>query len=246
VSERQFDPEALFDEDYLFFYEEWLSGERSDEDVELIWEVLELEPGMEVLDLACGHGRIANRLASRGARVTGLDLTPTFLERARRDATERGVEVEYVQGDMRELPWSEHFDRIVNWFTAYGYFEDEDNRRVLAEAHRALRPGGRLLIENNNVARFLREFRPATVVARDGDLMVDIHEFDPLTCRALAERITVRSGKVRRTTFFVRVFLYSELRDWLLSAGFSSVDGLGDEGEPLSAESRRMITIARK
>ena len=66
---------------------------------------------MEVLDLACGHGRIANRLAERGARVTGLDRTPLFLEVARRDAADRRVEVEYVEGDMRELPWEERFDR---------------------------------------------------------------------------------------------------------------------------------------
>ena len=67
--------------------------------------LLDLEPGMEVLDLACGHGRIANRLTQRGARVTGLDATPLFLEHARRDAAERGVEVDYVAGDMRSLPW---------------------------------------------------------------------------------------------------------------------------------------------
>jgi 2-polyprenyl-3-methyl-5-hydroxy-6-metoxy-1,4-benzoquinol methylase len=53
---------------------------------------------MEVLDLACGHGRIANRLTQRGARVTGLDATPLFLEQARRDAAARGVEVDYVSG----------------------------------------------------------------------------------------------------------------------------------------------------
>jgi 2-polyprenyl-3-methyl-5-hydroxy-6-metoxy-1,4-benzoquinol methylase len=48
---------------------------------------------MEVLDLACGHGRIANRLTQRG-----LDATPLFLEQARRDAAARGVEVDYVSG----------------------------------------------------------------------------------------------------------------------------------------------------
>jgi 2-polyprenyl-3-methyl-5-hydroxy-6-metoxy-1,4-benzoquinol methylase len=49
---------------------------------------------MEVLGLACGHGRIANRLAARGCRVTGLDATPLFLDLACRDATDRGVAVE--------------------------------------------------------------------------------------------------------------------------------------------------------
>src|SRR5215211_8756747 len=95
------DREAAFDEDYLYFYEDLLSPERTAAEVDLIWKLLELEPGLELLDLACGHGRIANPLAERGVRVTGLDATPLFLELARADAAERGVEVEYVEGDMR-------------------------------------------------------------------------------------------------------------------------------------------------
>ena len=110
---------------------------------------------MDVLDLACGHGRIANRLAERGARVTGLDRTPLFLEVARRDAAARGVEVDYVEGDMRELAWEGGFDRVVSWFTSFGYFDDQANRGVLGGVHGALRPGGSLLIECNNLAELL-------------------------------------------------------------------------------------------
>ena len=97
--------EELFGEDYLYFWEQVLPDELSDRQADLIWRLLELEPGMEVLDLACGHGRHANRLAERGARVTGLDSSPLFLERARADAAARGVAVEYVEGDMRTIPW---------------------------------------------------------------------------------------------------------------------------------------------
>ena len=112
MSESPLDIGDVFDEDYLYFYEPLLN-EASDAEVEVMWRLLELEPGMEVLDLACGHGRIANRLAKRGARVTGLDATPLFLERARLDAAARGVDVEYVEGDMRALPWEDRFERRV-------------------------------------------------------------------------------------------------------------------------------------
>jgi SAM-dependent methyltransferase len=236
----------VFDEDYLYFYETLLSDERSDADVELIWRLLGLEPGMEVLDLACGHGRIANRLAERGARVTGLDATPLFLDRARADATARGVEVEYLEGDMRSLPWSGRFDRIVNWFTAFGYFDDDDNRRVLAEAHRALRDRGRLVIENNNVPELLRRWQPAVVVERDGNFSIDRSRFDPVTGRSTTERVIVRDGETRRFEFSVRMFVAAELADWLEDAGFGDVEFYDGTGEPLTASGWRMITIATR
>src|SRR5687767_12215848 len=135
-----FDFDEVFDADYLFFYEP-LFADVTEADVDVIWRLLKLEPDMAVLDLACGHGRIANRLAERGARVTGLDSNALFLDHARRDAASRDIQVDYVEGDMRLLPsTNERFDRVLSWFTSFGYFDDQDNRRVLHEAHRVLRP----------------------------------------------------------------------------------------------------------
>jgi SAM-dependent methyltransferase len=245
-SEHRFDVGDVFDEDYLYFYEDLLQEERTEREVELIWNLLALEAGMEVLDLACGHGRIANRLAERGCRVTGLDVTPLFLELAQNDARERGVDVEYVEGDMRSLPWAERFDRVVIWFTSFGYFVDDENRQVLEEAHRALRPGGLLAIENNHLPPLLRVWMPDRVSERDGNLMIDRGEYDPLTGRGVTERIVVRDGRVRRFHYTVRLFTFIELRDWLLRTGFVQVDGYGGDGEPLSNDSRRMVTISLK
>jgi SAM-dependent methyltransferase len=247
MSEPRFDAEQVFDEDYLYFYADVLPDEHTEREVELLWRLLELEAGTEVLDAACGHGRISNRLAARGARVTGLDVTPLFLDAARRDAAERGVDVEYVEGDLRSLPWEGRFEVVLNWFTSFGYFGDDDNRRVLLEARKALAPGGRLVLDVHNRDEFQRHRLPVTMVERDDDLMVDRHEFDVLGGRIETERIVVRSGRVRRFRFSVRFFTFTELRDWLLQAGFAEVDAYDKEtGETLTPESRRMIAVARK
>jgi cyclopropane fatty-acyl-phospholipid synthase-like methyltransferase len=67
-----FEYDGVFDEDYLYFYEESLTAEGNAADVDAVWKLLTLQPGESVLELGCGHGRIANALAEKGARMTGL------------------------------------------------------------------------------------------------------------------------------------------------------------------------------
>ncbi|MCI2421255.1 class I SAM-dependent methyltransferase [Saccharopolyspora sp. K220] len=245
MAEPEFDTEGLFDDDYLYFYSE-LTDARNAEDTELIWNLLRLEPGTELLDLACGHGRLANPLAARGCRVTGLDYTQVFLDKARADAETLGVQVEYVRGDMRELPWTGRFDAVINWFTAFGYFSDEGNRRVLEQVHNALRPGGKFALELNNVVNLLRRYQDSVVRQVGEDMAIDQHRLDPITFRSIVERTIIRDGRIRRVPYSVRFFAFPELRDWLHQAGFREVEGYGADGAPLTAEHRRMIVIAER
>jgi SAM-dependent methyltransferase len=238
VSEFGF--EGVFDEDYLYFFEEILTPERTAEDVEKIVELLQLEPGAAILDCPCGYGRIANSLAERGFHVTGLDASELFLSRGRTDAAARGVEVEYVHGDMRHLPWEGRFEGLINWFTSFGYFSDEQNKAVLREFHDALAPGGTLVLETLNIVRILLELRPQRVIERDDDLMVDKIEVDIEEARTITERIVVRGGTKRRTRFVVRWFNVPELRDWLHEAGFENVRTPG-----LTAETRLVLAADR-
>ena len=241
-----FPREDAFDEDYLYFYEELLTPERTAAEVELVWKLLELEPGLALLDLACGHGRIANPLAERGVRVTGLDATPLFLELARADAERRGVEVDYVEGDMRSIPWAGRFDRVVCWFTSFGYFSDQQNRDVLAGVFRALKPGGSFLVELNHRDNLLGRYAEETVSERGEDRMIDRHRFDVQTGRSLDERTVVRGGESRTFEFSVRMFTAAELQDWLRQAGFRDTFAYGDDGGPLTLEHRRMAIVGRK
>lgn len=254
-----FDAAAMYDDDYLYFFAASGAGAAPTHGpvvgtayatmsaaADVVWRLLGLEPGMSVLDLACGHGGLANLLAVRGCRVTGLDSSAVFLDRARADAAAMAVDVEYVSGDMRALPqWSGRFDRVVNWTTAFGYFDDATNRTVLTEMARVLRSGGRMAMEVDNLAKFLMSYTPSRVTAaRDnGDMLVDRHHLDPLTGRFEVERTVLRNGRARRLTFVKRLFAFTELRDWCTAAGFSNVSGHGEDGRPLTPDHSRMIVI---
>ena len=254
-----FDAAAMYDEDYLHFFAAPddrrelashgpvvpgadLPGEAA---AELAWRLAELRPGTCVLDLACGHGELANRLAARGCQVTGLDSSAVFLDRARAEAA-AGVSADYVAGDMRQLPWTGRFDRVLNWSTAFGCFDDTTNRAVLDGIARVLRPAGRLAMELDNLTAFLASCCPSRVVAaRDnGDMLVDRYHLDALTDRFEAERTVIRGGRARRVNFVKRLFGFPELGDWLLAAGFTAVTGYGEDGRPLTSDHKRMVIVA--
>jgi SAM-dependent methyltransferase len=120
------------------------------------------------------------------------------------------------------------------------------NRRVLAEVRRALRPDGRFAMELNNRDWIIRHFRPESVYGHDDDLVIERRRLEALTGRCLTERLVVRDGTVRRVPFFVRLFTFTELRDWLLDAGFTDVTGHDENGDPLGTDSHRMIVVARR
>src|SRR5690606_32541738 len=99
-----------------------LDPEATRREVDSILAMSGRAPGASVLDLCCGVGRHAVEFARRGFDVTGLDISPTFLDVARQKATDAGVRVAWVKGDMREIPFQDRFDLVVNLFGAWGYF----------------------------------------------------------------------------------------------------------------------------
>jgi SAM-dependent methyltransferase len=237
-----FDFDAVFHEDYLHFYEPQLS-ERSDDETAEIIETLGLVAGDRVLDAPCGHGRIANRLAAAGMKVTGVDITGHFLEKAR----EAGSDVDYRLGDMRDLPVDGPFEAAISWFTSFGYFDDEENQRVLAEYRRVLRPGGKLLLESlhhDGLVRGMAAPQFAHVIEAGDDFSIDNNTFDPMTGRIESDRTLVRDGIVRRFHFFVRLPTVPEWRRWLSDAGFSDAAFAGRTRSPLTVDSFRIVVVA--
>ena len=142
---------------------------------------------------------------------------------------------------MTDLAWSDTFDVVVNWFTSFGYFDDAGNKRVLDGICNSLRPGGRLLLEMNHLPSLWGRFLPSSVVERGDDLMIDRRTHDPMTGRTHTQRTVIRSGRVRSFQFSVRLLAFTELRNWMLGAGFREVEAFGSDGTALARQSRRMI-----
>lgn len=125
--------------------------------------------GLEVLDLACGTGRHALRLAKDGARVTGLDFSSGMLDRAR--AGGDGAEVRWIEHDLLEpLPFAdESFDAAV-YALAIDHMREPE--ALLHEFRRVLRPGARAAVTLMHPAMFLKGTQARFVDERTDELVV--------------------------------------------------------------------------
>jgi SAM-dependent methyltransferase len=243
-----FDLEAVFDvDDYLYFYSEMLTGERTDAEVSALVRLLALDKPKKILDLACGFGRHTNRLAALGYSMTGVDLTPGFLDVAIHEAEEKHLDVRYVKGDMRTISYKSEFDCILLLFTAFGYFSDEENLQVLINARNALLPGGRLIFDIANRDTFLKTMQPYYVVEKEGNLMIDRTSFDGIQGRSYNRRVVIRDGIRKEKPFSIRLYNPNEIQALIARSGLELEHMYaGWDGSELTSNAQRMILIVRK
>ncbi len=126
--------------------------------IRLLHQLVKLEPGASVCDVACGAGHLALSFATRVRRLVGVDPAPGMLDAFRRLAAERGIEVETVEAYAESIPLRGHqFDLVVSRLAPH-HFHDVD--RAVAEMVRLTKIGGRVAIidleghENADVDEF--------------------------------------------------------------------------------------------
>lgn len=243
------------------WFEEWfdsplyelLYANRNEEEAKRLADLIEqkipVKQYPKVVDVGCGRGRHSITLAERGYTVTGFDLSPKAIDKARRIAEERGLKnVEFLIQDMRE-PLKFRFDAALNLFTTFGYFlEDDENARVLNSVNRMLKPEGLFLIDYLNEVKVRNELTPKAKGHLDGiDYAVEKH----IENGSVHKNIRFTGKEIGRPKEYnERVKLYGKqwFKENLGSAGFTVESIWGDyEGNKFDkSSSPRLIIVAKK
>ncbi len=254
--------QTVFDDKYLKTYVDTVTPQVTRQQVGFIHKNLGLKKGAKILDLACGHGRISIELAKLGYKVTSLDYSKHFIEIAKADAKKQGIKVDFIRKDMRKLNFVKKFDAVLNIFTSFGYFKDErDDTKVIQKVSRALKPGGKFLMDTNNMVRTL------TLMAKNGEVRKDGRLYGPtrkgklsnglaITTRDVANAATLRWSMTRtwkengkKISYSTEVRLYSlpELAHLLEENGLKVRKIWGNfDGSRFSFASRRLIILAER
>ena len=241
----------FFNEDYPRIYSDRLSQDATEREAAFVVEALGLQKGDRVLDLACGHGRHAVALARRGMVVTGQDLNEDYLRMAREGAALARVEIETLHGDMRSIPFTGEFDVVINMFTAFGYFESEnEDVRVLEAVANSLKSDGKLLLDTINREWVLSNYAQNDWHTDDhGNTYLEHRDFDLVTGRNRVTFSIVTADGTRRESpgHDVRLYTLTELVRLLDAAGLRPSAIYGDyDGVPYAINTPRMIAVATK
>ncbi|MFO8030894.1 MAG: class I SAM-dependent methyltransferase [Cyclonatronaceae bacterium] len=159
-------------------YEQLYAGRDDAEAAQLVGWIAGLLPPEQfpdVLDMGCGRGRHSLLLAEKGYSVTGVDLSPRAIHKARkRAAEEKAMHARFEIGDMRT--WKgDPCDLVCNLFTSFGYFEnDDDNLSVIANMCRNAKEEGYLVMDYLNPGYVRRNLVPVEKIAI-GDMTCLIH-----------------------------------------------------------------------
>lgn len=186
-------------------------------EVEFLWEIMGLRPGMSLLDMGCGVGRHSVELASRGILATGVDISSGMLAQAREAASSRGVQVEWVEADatafVAETPYDAAICLCEGGIGLIGHDEDPvtHDMAILKGIASCLKPGAPFVMTALNGLATIRKLQDADVEAG---------AFDPATGIAIYRDEWDLPEGTRQFFIKERTFTPPELAAMLHHAGF--------------------------
>jgi len=225
-----------------------MSQKATNAQVRYIIRKLDLKAGKKFLDCPCGIGRISLPMARKGIRITGVDITGSYLDELGAVAKRRGLRMDLVQADMRRINFDKQFDAAGNLWTSFGYFEKEsDNLLVLKKMYRALKPGEKFLLHLINRDWIMANFEPSGWSEVNGIKILEKRGFDSDTSISRSEWIFIKNGQEETHTASIRLYAYHELITMFRKVGFVDIEGYSStKDEPISRDQRMMFVFGTR
>lgn len=242
-----------FNQDYLDIYGPHLET-RTASEVSGLQQFCPLDSGSRVLDMGCGHGRHSVELAKLGFRVTGLDQSKLFLDKARSRAEQSGVSVEWVHGCYLDLSWKNRFDLVISMYHSFGYCAQEaQQEQLLRRVFRALRPGGWFVIDLWGMQQlephlgFHRVELPEYLFEEEVTLSDEVQPGGEVLHRLDVLQTLTRPGtQPKQYGHHIRLYSPAQIEDKLRKAGFGEIELWGSFQGVSLPDGDRLIARAKK
>ena len=223
-----------------------------------IYEKLLSSKTGNVLDLGCGPGLYASRLANKGCSVTGIDFSPASIRYARETARRDGLSCHYSEADLRAADFGSGFDLVMLIYGEFNVFKPADAALILRKACAALAEDGTLLLEPSPLGSIesIGRSYPSWYTSSSGLFSEQPHlvlqesawDEEAHTATNRYYIIDTASGEVTRHAASYQGYTKDELRAVLANCGFTSIcfhPALGVD-DPTEPDSEFIAITARK
>ncbi len=243
--------------DFAPVYKEGNFSKLSEHMVEFLPDILErfdVSPE-KILDLACGEGTFSVEMAKKGYDVTGVDISDRMLKFSKEKASEENVDVEFIQGDMRDFSLDDEFELATCWGDSLNYIlEKEELEQVFENVYETLGEGGLFIFDMNTLYRMKEEWTSPAMVSQDSPDTFEIHrnEFDEETnITEMTITAFLREEELWRKIEEVhheRGYEMEEIRDAFEKAGFEELAAWENpkEMENVEEDSGRVWFVLRR
>lgn len=217
-------------------------------EVNFLIKKLDLKKGMSFLDCPCGIGRHTIGLAKKGIKVTGVDITLDYLKELEQKISGKKLPVKLFNMDMRKISFDNEFDVVANLWTSFGFFDKEsDNQLVLRKLYKALKPGGKFIIQLINRDWLIKNFESTSWNEYGNEKVLERRKFDYENSIVRSVWTFIKENEEIDINVDLRVYSYHELKGMLVKAGFEDIEGFADlKEEPISRNERMMFLIGNK
>ncbi len=248
--------ESLFD-NYGEQYDSECFAQGTIGECDFIETELAYNKQLKILDVGCGTGRHSIELSKRGYNVTGIDLSDNLLEKARKKAKERNLEIKFLQHDARELPFNNEFDfAIMICEGAFPLMEtDEMNYQILQNISKSLKDKSKLILTTLNglfpLYNSINEFHDAD--SSETGARYKSKNFDLMSFRDYnTTSYTDDDGVEHHLECNERYYIPPEMTWLLKSVGFTKIDiygaklGAFSRNDVLTDKDFEMLVIAER
>jgi 2-polyprenyl-3-methyl-5-hydroxy-6-metoxy-1,4-benzoquinol methylase len=208
-----------------------------------------------VADFGCGMGSYATRLAEKGADVTGIDFSETFIQHAKEAAKQKGLDINYVQQNYLEFETDERFDLITLLLCDFCALSPSQRKTMLEKFYKFLKPGGSLLIDVYSLNAFSQREETETYEHSRLDgfwspgnyyCFQNIFKYDEE--KVVLDKYTIIEEKLTRVVYnWLQYYSEDSLRKEFEENGFE-VEGFYSDltGTAISPESLEIVITAKK
>jgi len=217
-------------------------------EIKYLTRKLGLKRGSRFLDCGCGIGRISIPLAKRGVRVTGVDVTKSYIDELASRSRRMKLKLELFCSDMRRINFDRRFDAAGNLGTSFGYFDrDYDNELVLKKMYRALKPGGKFMLHVGNRDWIIKNYASFGLTEFGKTRVINKRHFDPARSVITADWIFLKAGQEKTVRSVLRIYSFHELIFMMKRAGFVNIEGFGSvKDDPIGFGSRMMFIVGAR